>query len=216
MNRWFWLRGLFFMMAIWIAWAILDRPILMATRRPSSIGGEVTFPPAIRSCLERANSLYPHLSASSSVSLQGIFEDSKSFPRKMRVAWVPSEFQWKLQQWSTGDISEWQTIAKFWDVDGDSFPDEALLLVDSGKLSTWYRSEDATQWSIFTRLEKDGTSWAWLARLERKDWSPENDCYAWANPVVTFVNWAVMQHRWSPSMALADSIPSKSPASSIR
>ena len=132
------------------------------------------------------------------------------------MAWSGTDYQWKLQQLlpaATGK-AEWQSVAKFWDVDGDSYPDEAVLLIDPSKLQDWERNETSVEWSYFTAFNKDGDSWAWSARLDAMDWSLGGECYAWANPVVSFVNWAVMIHRWNPSLAIATAVAeNKKPAS---
>jgi hypothetical protein len=215
MVRWTsWLQGIGFIAAVWGAWIILDRPILMVARRPSSYSEAKGFPPKIQSCADNGADSFPELAVNRSIPQAGIFEDSKTFSRRLRVIWSSEDFQWKLQQpVAGGGEDQWLTVAKFWDVDGDFFPDEAELLISPGRLKDWDQSEISAQFSLFAHLVKDEGSWAWVARLDKKDWSTSGNCYAWANPIVAFVNWAVMMQQWNPSLALHPAVASKAPSS---
>ncbi len=205
MFRAAWIQIALFVALIWGAWALIDQPAIFTTRRPSSLSAAFEDPRNLmRACHERARELYPTLVQNIKVRTDGAFEDHQSFFRPYRVIFDDERGEWLLQQSvkdpDIGDL--WKTLARFWDVDGDHYPDEALLLIDSVRGREWTRRIDSLEWSFFASLKNEGNKLAWLARLNSKDWSPSGDCYAWANPVTVLVDWAMMNYRWTPSLAL--------------
>jgi hypothetical protein len=204
MNRMLVVRVGLFVVLIWGAWLLIEQPGFVTTRRPSSLSALEDPRQLMKNCHEKARELFPTLAQNLKLRADGSFEDHKSFYRSYRVRWEDQHSEWLLEQGLPDDLTGegWQALARFWDVNGDAYPDEALLIVDPVHGRDWARRIDFSEWSVFSSLKKDGKKLAWMARLQAQDWSPEGECYAWANPVTVMIDWAMMNFRWTPSLAL--------------